>query len=311
MPNPPISDNALSADQYFQGKWVVSPMVAIFCALPIHDEPLAELRVPPTKDDRNLLIYGGDVNIREGGKTLAKRLNVPNGMIARKMLLYYFSKFYLNPAYVHDFDKPLKDIAEDYGYDNYKSRHSLRFSATIDQIIHAKFSFLYHEDNELYGLMKHSDNHNKIFRGASEDGSLRSLFLNDKFMFNMAFPVDFRHVEGSRKKALFWNMYLLLVDLMPRIPQDKHCYLPWSYLQLLFAGNYANLANFKNELKTKLREVEEIYPRIKGRYSIDKKNLYLFYAPPPVPRPVDDKPPSPENPSPAAPAMPAPKINVA
>jgi hypothetical protein len=314
MPETPIpaASTATTADQYFQEKWILSPMVAMFCALPIHDEPLAELRVFPVQTaDRNLLIYGGEVNMREGNKTFSRRLNIPNGMIARKMLLYYFSKYYLHPTFVHDCDRPPKDIAEDYGYDNYKSRHAERFAVIIDQIVHARYSFLYHEDNELFGLIKHSDNHNRLFLGESEHGDIKTLFLNPKFMFNCAFPVDFRHVKGSRKKALFWNIYLMLVDVMPRIPQGKDCFLPWTYLHLLFAGNYTNLANFKNEFKTQLKEVEKIYPRIVDRYWIDKKKLNLLYTPPPIPRPVNDKPPPPRNPSPAAPAMALNKVNVA
>lgn len=290
----------------------MSPMVAIFCALPLHNDFLPEKRVFPVikGDDRNLLVYGADVNVSDGkGRSYAKRVNVPNGMIARKLLLYFFSKFYQEPDYVENLENGWDVLIEKLGYDNYKSRHKDRYWESVEQVIKSTYSFLYDEDNELYGLRNRSDNHNKMFLGLVENGVLKNLFLNPKFMFNCGFSVDFRKVKGSKKKALYWNIYLLLADIMPRIPTSRHYFLPWTYLYKVFAGNYSILANFKNEFLKQVREVEEIYPAIRGHYTHDRKNLYLYYAPAPVPKRIDNITPPPNPPSPAAPAMQMPKQN--
>lgn len=302
-----------TADQYFRAKWALSPMVAIFCSLPLHDDFLAEKRVfRESGDDRNLLIYGADVNVKDDrGRTYSKRVNIPNGMIARKFLLYFFAKFYQDPDYVENLENGWDILIEKLGYDNYKSRHKNRFWESIEQVIKSEYSFLYDEDNELYGLKKRTDNHNKMFLGRVENGVLKNLFLNKNFMFNCGFPVDFRKVIHSKKKALFWNIYLFLADVLPCINVANGHSLPWRYLHHVFAGNYKLVANFKNEFLKQIKEVEEIYPAIRGKYGADRKFFYMHYAPPPVPRRIDGKTPPSNPPSPAAPsmAMPIPDSN--
>ncbi len=296
-----------TADQYFLETYPVSPMVAIFISLPTlpTNKAVEKRTFQDVNIDKNLLIDGATQ-----GKSVV--LGVPHAMEGRRVLLYFFHRAYLDNAFVYDASKSHRDIAADFGYDNAKSRHPKEVVFHLIKLVYAKISFLYHEDNELYGLFNYSDTHNLMFDSTVKNDYITELRLNPNFMFNCAFPVDFKHVIGTRKKCFFWNIYLLLVDVLPRTKWRQKKPISWEFLHRLFNSTYT-IENFKYAFKNTVKEVLEIYPQAKGKVdtSSDKKHLILSYAPPPIPRPVDDKPPPPRNPSPAAPAMPLTKNNVA
>lgn len=268
-----------TADQYFLATYPVSPMVAIFISLPT--KPTNKIIERRTFNESKIT----DKNLAIDGATQRKDivLGVPHAMEGRRVLLYFFYRAYLDKNFVYQAAKRHRDIAVDFGYDNTKSRHPKPIVFQLIKLVYSKISFLYHEDNELYGLLNYSDTQNQMFSLTVENGSITRIQLNPNFMFNCAFPVDFKQVIGTRKKCFFWNIYLLLVDVLPRTKFRQKKPISWVFLHKLFNSTYT-IENFKYAFKNTVTEVLEIYPQAKGKVDTasDKDHLILSYAPAPI-----------------------------
>jgi len=62
--------------------------------------------------------------------------------------------------------------------------------------------FINPRDNEKagYDITKYSDNLFAIWRDEQGKFDIDLLYINPNFMFRVGFPVDFKHVVGTRKK---------------------------------------------------------------------------------------------------------------
>ncbi|MCG8482155.1 MAG: hypothetical protein MJA31_02505 [Clostridia bacterium] len=123
----------------------------------------------------------------------------------------------------------------------------------------------------------------------SISNSNEGFYINPFFAFKLSFPVNFDHVVGTSKRNDFWNIYVFLIDVLPRIHKSKKKTISWKMMHTIFC-NRKSLANFKYHFKKYLTEVLEIYPQAKGKIDFDSDREYLIlkYAPPPVEIPIDD-----------------------
>ena len=107
--------------------------------------------------------------------------------------------------------------------------------------------------------------------------SIQSLCLG------LAFPVDFEQVKKLKKKKEFWNIYLFLVDVLPRIPQGEKPQIEWSVMKALFSDNYSTKENFIYHFKRVLKQVLEIYPAARRNVIVSRSDvLTLKHTPPPI-----------------------------
>ena len=267
-----------TADQYFLATYPVSPMVAIFISLPTRPSKIIEKRIfDDAGFDKDLLLDG--TYKRQGNIVMG----LPSSMEGRRVFLYFLSQAYRDKNFVYQSGKGYRAIAADFGYDNTKSRHYKKVVFQLLKFVHAKISFLYYEDSKRHGLVTYADTHNKMFNLTFNNGLMTRIQLNPNFMFNCAFPVDFKRVIGTRKKCFFWNIYLLLVDVLPRTKRREKNPISWVFLHKLFNSTYT-IENFKYTFKNTVKEVLEIYPQAKGKVDTasDKDHLILSYAPAPI-----------------------------
>ena len=228
-----------TADQYFRELYRISPMAAIFIALPIKETLSSSITVFPTNRTRNVAISGGDVRVTtsklQHPKLLEKgnrRLPIPHGMIARRFLLLSYSSAYRKKHSIDSDNKPASSI-NFLGYDNRKSRKVKRFHKQVLLFLMSRISFVQHTDIQRYNDLKHTTNDFISADNNCDQILIRTaenkLRVNNNFMFDYAIPVDFQHVIGTRKKSGFWNVYVFLVDVLPHLPK-KETFFKWSYI---------------------------------------------------------------------------------
>ena len=114
---------------------------------------------------------------------------------------------------------------------------------------------------------------------------LKWLEINTHIPFKLSFPVDFSKVVENDHGNEFWNVYVFLVDVLPRVKKRRKEPILWEKMYDLFQreARYRSLADFKYQFKKTLKKVYSIYPQAEGRViTSDKKYLVCKYAPPPI-----------------------------
>ncbi len=277
-------------DTLYHERVPIHPMVAMFIALPINKsdegDPVRELRIK--SPERIIQVQSStfhDLPDNTAGKKVP--LGIPQGLHARRLLLYIFSQVHqLHNAMVFPPDLSKKEQLELLGYRFKKSQQGnhpvyleyFRLQKTV-------FRYLHPKDNKEagYDIGKYSDNLFSHWR--NEDGILEDdyLYINPNFMFRVGFPVDFNHVIGTKKRSRFWNVYMFLVSVLPIIQKGRLLRLSWELVHQIFCYRPPNLAHFKNHFKNEVEDVISIYPKAEGKVIMsDKTYLKLKYAPPPI-----------------------------
>lgn len=277
-----------TADECFRQLYFVSPMVAAFIALPLkrlksndtyllfEGERPRDLILKPSRHQETSLS-------RKWGEEIG--LDIPYGMRARRILLLFFHHQYLNPdtRFIYSIPDDSKSLGEALGYEERKSRHSDRVLTSLIELSFLTISFLSHELNEKFGFVSLKQRNAAMFNiGYDFLSNQYNLSFNPEFLFKNAFPVDYNHVVNLRKKSDFWDTYLFLVDVLPRIKPRNKVLFQWYFIHELFRRD-STLANFKYHFKKTLEEVYNIYPKAKGRIDTsDKKYLICRYTPSPI-----------------------------
>lgn len=269
-------------DEIFLRSFPVHPMVALFIALPLESLP-KDFQVSPIKHGANVIIQSGVFYSSKHKKHIPAGL--PFGMAARRILLFFFHHFYLNPDFKFRTDRNTKEVFHDFGYNFVKNRRSSIPSINFQLIPLCDITFTEDKHLKEIGVELGDDPFSKIFlRGTADDGKTYVEYKrNPKFIFSMRFPVDFKKVLKSRKKSEFWNVYLFLVDVLPRIPKGKTQRISWAIIHDIFYQRYGTIANSKYYFKKHVSEVFEIYPQAKTRVDTsDSEDLLLKNAPAPI-----------------------------
>lgn len=276
------NNQPISGDELFMQTFPVHPMVAIFIALPITNEPeIVELRLK--KEVANIQINTHGVPRKHGEW---KSYGFPCGMAARRILLFIFSEIYRTGNTSLAFgDGSRQDILYRFGYrisSRQQGNHPLFRQFIRIQRMGIKFTNPLNNEKCNFSLAGYSDS--MLGVRMDENGEIiEGPFLNPGFLFNMAFPVEFEHVIGTDKKNRFWNVYMFLIDVLPRIEKGKTKKITWSLLHDVFYHRPPNLAHFKNMFKQEVEEVTTLYKKAKGKVITDDKTyLKLKYAPPPI-----------------------------
>lgn len=256
----------------------VHPMVALFIALPLENN-CVDTEIYTRKPDRNAFIRSIPVRFRDD-KFRAPGL--PHGMTGRRVFLYLFSQFYKDRNFVleQSFDK--KPFIETFGYDvpRFRKKHPIRLA--FYKVMYSEVKFYDDRDNAKAGYSSVTQDGASMFDAVWQNG-IWTVKLNSEFIFKMAFPVDFSHVIGTNKKCLFWNVYLFLVDVLPRIPKGKSKHISWELMHDVFHRRYDTIANFKYFFTQQLEDIFSIYPQAKNKVDVsDSNDLILKYAPAPI-----------------------------
>lgn len=274
----------ISADELFMQSFPVHPMVAFFIAMPIKKvKRIAAIHLK--KDHENLLAISEPVPTTKEQNSFVY-YDLPQGMAGRRVMLYLFSRFYacrddesLSSGITMNADRDT--FIRKFGYEySQRGQGSHPLQTEFWKVIGANFRFKDNKDNTRAGYTGlPSRGRERIVLG-EENGEL---LLNPHFLFNMAFPVDFNHVIGTDKKNRFWNVYMFLIDVLPRIEKGKIKKIPWSLMHDVFYHRPKNLAHFKFYFSKEVKDVITIYPKAKGKVDMsDKTFLKLRYAPPPI-----------------------------
>ncbi len=283
-PRENCATHSTKGDLLFLEEMPIHPMVAMFIALPT--KLASSSTVNWTRNDRNVRIFSIPAKLGNGRYTT---YSIPWGNIGRRIFLYLFSAFYQQPKHVYKTGYACCEFLNNFGYNKTVFR-------TRDPVLHMFLRLIncgYCFEKPTYNVSAGYDSIEKerttiMFERLNYGNSPRDEFeirLNPDFLFKAAFPVDFRHVVGSNRRCEFWNIYLLLVDVLPRIGHRKTERITWETLAAIFGNSYKSkhaMANFKFNFKKQLAEVLEIYPQAKGKVEPTDSELRLKYAPPPI-----------------------------
>ncbi|MBL4623551.1 MAG: hypothetical protein JKY42_00145 [Flavobacteriales bacterium] len=270
-------------DAHFIKAAGIHPMVAAFIALPLNPQPKIIIETT-ISNHRNIVMESGVIRSQEKPKLL----NLPSGMLGRRIFLYFFSAFYRDKNYEFDLNDAGK-FSKLLGY-NSTDRHINREAQdALNDFLNTRIKFVDHSDNKFHydylGVKELSDINTRLVlvdRQSTDDDSGKVIF-NQSGIFTMAFPIDFERVKKLKKKSGFWNVYVFLADVLPRIPPRKKPVIAWKVLNILFGDNYGTLENFKLNFTKTLKEVEKIYPEAKGKVDTSRSDvLVLRHASPPI-----------------------------
>lgn len=290
----------ISADGLFLEGNFIHPMVAFFIAIPT-ERSIADSAIE-IKTSYAQTIIRQQHRKQEDGKLVTYAF--PHGMAARRILLYIFSEVYRlgSRTNISLMSGSRNRTLWQFGYEFKKSptgRHPIfiqleslygcnyefvkKFQnkkANLDVLKMQKKQLLIKPDTDL-ATWQFMSKRNRSLRDHYSDQD--KLYVNPFFGFKLNFPVDFNHVIGTDKKNRFWNVYMFLIDVLPRIEKGKTKKITWSLLHDVFYHRPPNLAHFKNMFKQEVEEVTKLYKRAKDKViTSDKTYLKLKYAPPPI-----------------------------
>lgn len=295
------------ADKKFLGASIVHPMTAFFIALPLSGQSNA--------GSYSIFHHNKDVGLRIDVKKYAGQfavdapVTVEFGFSLRRVLLYVFAKAFENEqkTIILLEDNSKVDALRKFGYTFAKTAmgKSHPFMKAIPSLDALSFSFSDHAINTELGFddgthlinrllvttlayvkLVYKKNHPENYESFLEQtGGMNdaAFCINPFFAFNVALPVNFRHVIGTKQKNDFWNVYLFLVDLLPRIPKDKCFQISWELLNNIFVRRQST-PKFKYAFKKYLSKVFKLYPKAEDKVDVEteKKRVYFYYAPPPI-----------------------------
>lgn len=254
----------------------IHPLVAAFIALPT--QPTHRIVIESSiENHRNLLLESGTAN--HNGKQFLT--NLPSGMLGRRILMYFFFMFYHDKDFSYDLSDA-DGLWEKLGYKS-TDRHIKSYANNaFIEIIKTRLRFADFTENKVHydykGLTDISEADTRLVLVDQDD-----VIYNQSGLFNMAFPVDFEKTKKLKVRNGFWNVYLFLVDALPRIPPKEKARIEWHVLKVLFSDNHRTLENFKYFFIQTSKKVFAIYP--KAEKSVDSTHsdmLILKYAPPPI-----------------------------
>ena len=273
-----------SGDELFMQSSPIHAMVAAFIALPI-DKGRGDAIINLSNGSTDVFLQAGVVQTKKGVNSI---FGLPEGMAGRRIFLYLFSKFYEDINCIIELSKDKSEFIRLFGYQNPKARilHPIRIN--FFKALYMRVKFTNSINNKKAGHREIDDFGDCIIAAnkASSDGVnyYSSLSYNWGFMFKMAFPVNFKHVRDANKKSEFWNVYVFLIDVLPRIPKGTKKTIEWRVIHRIFMNRYKTKENFKYFFKKTTDEVLKFYPKAKGKIDTDsdKNHLILKYAPPPI-----------------------------
>ena len=276
-------DPVTCADNIFLEEWPVHPMVAVFISLPLEIDTDDQYR---TLNERSVSITATPFPDPLDGSL--RSFGLPGGVQARKILLYFFHKFYLDEYFVLPTKVQSTEFINLFGYNYKEFRYTNPVIVEFFRILASTFelSKMDHLLEAGFKRLEHITYAKKML--VFDMGNLLNkketvIYLNPLFMFKTAFPVKLDVVLNAQKKCEFFNVYLFLVDVLPRIKKKKKKHIKWSTMNDIFFDRYDSIDNFKHFFVKKLAEVLEYYPQAKGCVDTsDKKYLICKYAPPPI-----------------------------
>jgi len=272
--------STISGDELFMETFPVHPMVACFIALPLeHVSPESAVRLKKPKG--NILMKAGDFYTRE---KRYQTLGMPSGMGARRVLLYFFSMFYKDQLGWLDPSRTPKEFISEFGYDEQKNRRTHIVKFNFLKILKMRIQFADNKDNVRAGFHSIDSFGDCMVSGnQADDGWYETISYNPSFLFKMAFPVDFNQVVNTRKKSHFWNAYLFLVDVLPRIEPGKSRKISWTLMHDVFYRRYKTLENFRYNFRKTVDDVYSIYPKARGKVDLSRSDyVTLRHAKPPI-----------------------------
>lgn len=270
------------ANEIFLKEWPIHPMVAVFIALPLEQTDFEEQFF--TLNEYCIKATSTPAEIFAIGRVCG----VPAGVVARRILLYFFSKFYQDELFELNVRVDSKQFINLFGYNTKSYRVQNPVIQEFTRLTSCKFELSSLGDliRAGYKTIKQAYIANDMLivdKTSIVEGREANIFLNPAFMFKAAFPVDFKHVKSTNKRSEFWNVYLLLVDILPRIEPRKTLQVPWTTLEKIFCNRYSTLENFKYFFKKTLEDVIEIYPKSKGKVITQNKDHVVFcHTPAPI-----------------------------
>ena len=90
---------------------------------------------------------------------------------------------------------------------------------------------------------------------------------------------------GTTHRGEFWNIYVFLVDLLPRIPQGEQLRLRWGVMNVFFMSRTTK-ERFKYRFKELLPQVLGIYKEAKDSVDVNSEKDFLLLYRAPLP-PID------------------------
>ncbi|WP_188149709.1 hypothetical protein [Teredinibacter waterburyi] len=110
----------------------------------------------------------------------------------------------------------------------------------------AKRDSLLIDFKDLKSIVKqHYKERSEAFENALPHLNDSSLCVNPAFVFRLNVPIDFNQVIGTAQKSEFWNIYVFLVDPLPRIPKKNTQTLEWDLVYRIFRKRYSAQPKFK------------------------------------------------------------------
>lgn len=269
-------DPLTRADDFFLEEWPIHPMVAVFIALPIYG---TSSDIMYTYNQRMVQISSNPFPMPD--RDLAINLGLPGGLQARKLLLYFFSRFYQDDYFVLHTRIESKDCINEFGYHCRQYRYAHPLLIELRKLLYCNFEYSNVEflEQSGYTTIKHIIHARRMLvfdYGRFKENDVTTIYLNPLFMFKTMFPVAFDMVLRSERKCEFWNIYLLLIDLLPRIPPRQKVQISWELLHDVFCRRYGSLANFKYFFRKQLTEVLQVYPQARGRVGTSQKHEVTF-----------------------------------
>lgn len=254
----------------------IHPMVAAFIAL--SSQPTQRIIVESSIVNHRKLLLEPATASYDGKPHLT---NLPNGMVGRRILMYFFSEFYRDKNFIFD----LADSDTLWKSLGYKStdRHIKRYAKeALITFLTMTVRFANFAENKVhFDYLGEKDVSEIDTRTVLVDQD--KIIYNQSGLFNMAFPVDFEKIKKLKVRNGFWNVYLFLVDALPRIPPKEKARIEWHVLKVLFSDNHRTLENFKYFFIQTSKKVFAIYPKAEKSVDYTRSDmLVLKHAPPPI-----------------------------
>lgn len=289
-------------------------MTAFFIGLPIKkDASISELNIG--KGIKTKLVVNTVKKVGQGG-AMVSSAPFPSGIGARRILLYIFNYRYSNPTKILRLSEKsnnafLRKMGYNFGRTAMSNHPGI---AGLKSLTPCSFQLGNEEFNQKIGISKlimtgynlrmgleHKllsdatslkseikrrttpDEFTKYEGFLDSDENRDSIFLHPFFAFRLDVPVDFSLVAKSTKKSEFWNVYVFLADILPRVKKGKSLPVPWKDIHTIFQRRYGDEGQFRYFFKKILQEVFTVYPQAKSRVDTsNKEHLILKHTPAPI-----------------------------
>ena len=282
-----IKSEPISADALFMETFPVHPMVAFFIALPLKERaPDAEIYL--LNRGANAYMRSGVHYHQETGKSTF--LGFPGGVVGRRIFMYFFWLYYRDPSAFFIHGDNIKEDINEFGYHSKSGRLGHPVRQGLMKFVYIKARFILPENNIRVGFTGIDQYCDIMVAYKWVDRKYTVIMPNQRYLFRMGFPIDFDRVKSIRKKCEFWNVYMFLIDVLPRIEKGTKTRISWELMHDVFVRRYTTIENFRYFFRKQVKAVLEIYPQAKSKVDTSHNGeLILGYAPPPInPEPFDN-----------------------